>query len=382
MDIRLSAIRQALVPFAVIALAAACSSPAAAPAPTTAPAAPAATTAPAAAATSAPAATKPAAPAATTAPATTAATTAPAAQSGTMETVHYGIVGPSATIWPVLAAESQGYFEKNGVKLDMISTGASAKVAQQMTAGSLDIGDSGMPDFIRAIEQGAPMKIVASSVAAPPYSLDAAANIKTWQDLKGKTVILGGTHDVTVIFFNAMAEGNGLKPGDFEYTYAGATGDRYAALKSGSVQAAILFPPFNFRAQDEGYNDLGETTTYLKDFPFTGFAVNTNWANSHKTALTNFLKAQLQGVAWLQDAKNKDAAVKLLADKTNTTPADGAKTYDLFMKINAYKKDGIITDQGMQTVLNALADFGDLPKPPPPPSKYMDMQYVKAASSS
>ncbi len=378
MTVRVSALRRALAPLAVVGLlAAACASPAAqapAAAPTTAPAA-APTTAPAAKPTTAPAA------AATTAPA--AATTAPAAQPAALEDVHYGIVGPSATIWPVLAAESQGYFEKNGVRLDMISTGASAKVAQQMTAGSLDIGDSGMPDFIRAIEQGAPMKIVASSVAAPPYSLDAASNIKTWQDLKGKTVILGGTHDVTVIFFNAMAEGNGLKPGDFEYTYAGATGDRYAALKSGSVQAAILFPPFNFRAEDEGYNHLGDTTTYLKDFPFTGFAVNTNWANSHKDALTHFLKAQLQGVAWLYDPKNKDAAVKLLADKTNTTPEDGAKTYDLFFsQINAYKKDGIITDQGMQTVLNALADFGDLPKPPPPPSKYMDMQYVKAAASS
>ena len=50
---------------------------------------------------------------------------------------------------------------------------------------------------------------------------------------------------------------NGVKPGEFDMTFAGATSARFSALQAGAVDAAILTPPFNFHAQSAGFTLLG-----------------------------------------------------------------------------------------------------------------------------
>ena len=73
------------------------------------------------------------------------------------------------------------------------------------------------------------------------------------EDIKGKLVSVGGAKDITRIFVERMLEPNGVKPGEFDMTFAGATSARFAALQAGAVDAAILTPPFNFHAQTAGF---------------------------------------------------------------------------------------------------------------------------------
>ena len=79
----------------------------------------------------------------------------------------------------------------------MVVVGAGA--AQQLAAGALNLGYSGFPDFIRATNQGAPIKIVINAISAPPYGVYAKPAIKKISDLKGKTVSIGGSKDITLI---------------------------------------------------------------------------------------------------------------------------------------------------------------------------------------
>ena len=66
-----------------------------------------------------------------------------------------------------------------------------------------------------------------------------------------------------------MLEPNGVKPGEFDMTFAGATSARFSALQAGAVDAAILTPPFNFHAQTAGFTLLGHAVDYV-DMPFAG----------------------------------------------------------------------------------------------------------------
>lgn len=299
------------------------------------------------------------------------------------ETIVFGIVGKTATLWPYYVAEKQGFIAAHGVKIDLIATGASANVSQQLAAASLDLGESGLPDFVRAINAGAPIKIIGGGVATPPYSVLADPSIKTWDQLKGKTVIIGGTHDITRIYFDTMAEAHGLKDSDFTFTYAGATNNRYAALNSRSVAAAILFPPFDFHAEAQGFTNLGNVQQYLKNFPFTGYSVNTVWATKHADTIVAYLKAYLQAVRWLYNPANRDAASAILADATNTDRADAVKTYDLFFRqINAYRNDGTISPVGFKLLLDALVKIGDLRPPVPPVSRFIDDSYIRRANAA
>src|SRR6185312_17543176 len=106
-------------------------------------------------------------------------------------------------------------------------------------------------------------------------------SIKSIAELKGKLISVGGSKDITRIFVEQMLAPNGVKPSEFDLTFAGATSARFSALQAGAVDAAILTPPFNFHAQSAGFTLLAHTIQYV-DMPFAGISVNTNWAASHQ----------------------------------------------------------------------------------------------------
>jgi ABC-type nitrate/sulfonate/bicarbonate transport system substrate-binding protein len=173
---------------------------------------------------------------------------APAAAA---ETVTIGTVGQaSANLWPVFIGLEKGFFAAEDLKVDVIYVQSSAQLVQQITAGSLDICMStGLVDPMRAIGMGAPIAIVRVEVQAPPYALLAKPSIKRLADLKGKVISLGGPKDITRIYVERMLAPHGVQPGEFDMVFAGATSARFAALQSGAVDAAILAPPFSFRAE-------------------------------------------------------------------------------------------------------------------------------------
>ena len=106
----------------------------------------------------------------------------------------------------------------------------------------------------------------------------AKSAIKELKDLKGKVISLGGPKDITSIYVERMLAPHGVKPGEFDMVFAGATSARASALQAGAVDAAILLPPFNFHAEAAGFNELGLTVDYAPELPFSGTVVNRNWA--------------------------------------------------------------------------------------------------------
>lgn len=288
-----------------------------------------------------------------------------------------GYVSEGALQWPEYVAKEKGWFSDNKIAVEMLPVGGGA--AQQLAAGALNIGYSGFPDFIRATDQGAPVKIIINGVDTPPYEVFAKPAIKRIAELKGKIISVGGSKDVTLIYISAMLASAGLKPNDVDYVYAKATPDRLAALISGGADAAILYPPATFRAAASGYTNLGDIGQFLKDFPFTVWATNTAWAKEHRDALLGYVRAYSRAVTWLYDQRNKDEAVALLVKYAKQDPKDSAATYDYFTKIRAYSADGLISQSGYKKMTDALVSFGDLHTPIPPPSKFIDDSFVKAA---
>jgi ABC-type nitrate/sulfonate/bicarbonate transport system substrate-binding protein len=299
-----------------------------------------------------------------------------------LQSIDFGVTAKTATEWPTLIADSLGFFEKNGIKLNYILTGSSAAVSQQLAAGSINIGGNSSTQLIQAVQGGAPIKYVLSTVITAPYTLVAQKDIKTMDQLKGKTIIIGGETDITHYFLDTMLRPNGLKPEDYALTFAGATNNRYAALQSGSVAAALLFPPFDFLAVSQGYNDLGNVQKYLPSFLFTGYAVNTEWAKSHSDLIVSFIKGYLEGLQWLYNSENKSKAIELLKGMTNTSVENGEKTYDaLITKIQAFSQTGKTEDATLEKVINALVELKQIKAPLPQPAKFYDNQYIELAAS-
>jgi ABC-type nitrate/sulfonate/bicarbonate transport system substrate-binding protein len=284
-------------------------------------------------------------------------------QAGAADVVSVGSVdATSANLWPFHIASKNGYFDAANIKIDLVFAQSNASVIQQLAAGSYAVAPTaGMVDPIRAIDKGAPVALVRIVIQSPPYALLAKPEIKKIEDLKGKTIIIGGAKDITRIFTERMLEPHGLHSGDYDYVFAGATSARFAALKSGAVDAALLTMPFNFFAEAAGYSNLGFTFDYLPDMPFAGMAVNRDWAAANGDVLRRFLDAYNKGVAFFDDPQNREDVVKLQMEVSKIDRDDVEKSYGFLRDKNLFEPTGQVSKRKVGSVIDALRDLGDLP---------------------
>ena len=266
----------------------------------------------------------------------------------------------NATHWPAYIANEKGFFKEGGIEIEFLVTQSSSAAIQQLAAGSADMSLSGMPDAIRAIDQGAPVRMLRIEVGPSPYEIFGAKDVKSFADLPKKTVMIGGAKDITRVYFEDMAKAKGLDPKDVDYVFSGSTASRFAALNSGSIGATILFPPFNFKAEGLGFNRLGASADFTKNLPFSAYSVNLAWAQKNKPAIQGFTKALAKGVDWFMDTKNKQEAIAILIKAAKADPADAASSYNLLQKIRAFERDGVIEGSGFENLLKLIKDQGDL----------------------
>lgn len=279
------------------------------------------------------------------------------------EQVTLGSVGQaSANLWPSLIAIDKGFFAAADLKVDILYVQSSAALVQQVTAGSIGVSIStGLADPLRAVGMGAPISIVRIEVQAPPYDLVAKSSIGSIKELKGKVISLGGPKDITRIYVERMLEPNGVKPGEFDMVFAGATAARASALVAGAVDAAILLPAFNFQAEANGFRSLGLTVDYVRDLPFSGTTVNNAWAVANKDTLAKLLRAQDQSVVWFEDEKNRAEAVRILRKASGLSEDDVEKAYDFFRNAHLFEPSGKVSRSKLANLAKAMESLGDLP---------------------
>jgi NitT/TauT family transport system substrate-binding protein len=263
---------------------------------------------------------------------------AAARAAGAAEQIEVGSVGSaSAVLWPHYIAEAKGFYGDAGLKIDLVASQTGSEMLQSITAGSTTIGiAAGIADPMNAFAAGAGIAIVAIDGASGPYAVMAKKEIPSLKALKGRIVTVDGPKGATMVYFNKMLEANGLSVKDIDFTYAGSTAARFAALQSGTVDAAILTAPQLFTAESLGFANLGYAIDYAKDVPFTAEIVNVTWAEAHKATARKFLDAYMRAEAWFDDGKNEAEAERILAAATKMNEGDIAKSYAFLRKIDFF----------------------------------------------
>ena len=305
-----------------------------------------------------------------------------AASAQQVATLQIAEVSKTAGEWATYVATELGYFKRYNVDPQPVVVGSASATVQQLLAGAADVAESSPTQVVESITNGAQVHDICERMTSAPYAFVGAKQVHSYRDLKGKTVIIGGPTDITVIFTEKMFATEGVKMSDVNFTYAGGTTERYAALLSGGVAAAILFPPFDSRAAEQGYPVLGTLPPVLPQFDFLGWVVTDKFAQEHADVLVRFLKGYLRGVRWLNDPKNKAQAIAILSKNTNTVPGDAAKTYDAFVgKNKLFSATGITDAKSYETVRDALIQIKVISPPGLPASKFFDNRLVQQANA-
>lgn len=285
-----------------------------------------------------------------------------------LEKISVGAIGSASPLgWPWYIGLKKGLFAAEGLDFDLIFTPSAPNLLQQLSAGSLDLAmSSGLVDPIRAINKGASVALILVELQAAPYVLMAKPEIKSLASLKGKTIAVGGFNDITNIYLDRMVAPSNIHRGEFDMKFFGNTPSRYAALQAGAVDAAMLSPPANFYAEAAGYNRLGFVKDYAGDLPFSGSAVNKSWAEQHRDLVKKIVAVYAQGVGWFLDDKNRDEAVKIMAEVSQGRSEDILKSYDFLRQGDYFATNGVVSKSKLKSLVAAMHQLGDIETMPEP----------------
>jgi ABC-type nitrate/sulfonate/bicarbonate transport system substrate-binding protein len=357
-------------------LAAACAP--AAPSPTAAPSKPAEAPRPAAPA----AAAQPAASPAAAAPAAT--TSAPAAAPAKLDTVTYSIPSPNGFHVPILVGVDKQIFEQRGIKVDMVASGSSGvAMTQAVLGGSLHFAPVTIATALAAQVKEPDLMMIMGQFVGVPYSILTLPEIKSVQELKGKTagataLKVGG--DIEAI--RLMLGENGLKlEQDYTVVVSGGTAERIAALQNRSVQFEAQLEPQITQIKDMGFVELmrGSDIPALRTPVQVVLIAKKSWYQQNEDVAVRFVRGYLDTLAYLYDPKNKDDVLAVIQKeaKVEAGPANALYTRNV-EQLQAYIKDCMITESAMASAISLMNKL-DI-EAPDNPMRFVDMSLVQKAS--
>jgi ABC-type nitrate/sulfonate/bicarbonate transport system substrate-binding protein len=283
---------------------------------------------------------------------------------------------------PLLAAQSQGFFAKRGLKVDVRIAPDSDELREGLAHGRYQIVHAGVDNAV-AMAEVAKIDIAIVMGGDNGFNrLIVQPGIKSYADLRGKAVIVDAPDTAFAFLMYEMLRKNGLNKGDYEIKPVGASFRRLEImLKDKTAAAAMLNMPFTLRAAAAGLGDLGSAVEALGPYQGTGAFVLRKWAAGNSDVLVRYMQAYVEGLRWGVDPKNREQAIKLYVDALKLNEAMAART----LAIAAHPTDGLTRDARLDSdgFKNVLALRANVMKQwagsPPAPEKYLDGSYYAKA---
>ena len=234
---------------------------------------------------------------------------------------------PAMVDTPLFVALSQGFFEKNGLSVEMISFSTGPALVGALLSGSTNFIDGGgallsFPQVIHGYKvrgvanfwaQNFYTVIVRSSLPTPNAEKPYPAPVR---DLKGKKIGVVALGSTTSAMVETILRDAGLHPGqDVTLVPAGGIPTAMAALVSGQIDGYLSFPPMN-QLLDARYPGSYKVMLAAPQLPpllrinfFNHVATTQEFIDKNPKAVLAMCKSIHEGLEWLRSPTNFDAAV-------------------------------------------------------------------------
>ena len=293
---------------------------------------------------------------------------------------------PGAQSLPVLAAASQGIFERHGLKVEVLFTRTSDEQREGLAKGEFDIAQAAVDNAVAMVELARQDVVIVSGGDSSMNELVVQPDIRGYADLKGHTLLVDALNTAYALQLKKILLMNGLKDGvDYKLNPIGGTALRLRGLKENKeFKAAMLNPPFVIDAKAAGLKSMGAAVDLIGPYQATGTFVLRQWGAQHRDALERYLAGFIEGTRWAVAPANKDAAVKILSERLKITPEVASKTWDILADPKVgLARDGAFDMQGFRNVLALRAEIeGSWGGRAPAPERYVDLSYYENALRS
>ena len=277
---------------------------------------------------------------------------------------------------PLYVADSLGYFEDEGLDVDIILTSGANNVAAALMSGDVEIGLCGSEQTIYIYNEGAEDYLInfAGLTKRDGSFLVSREKIDNFsvKDLKDAWIIGGRTGGMPAMTLAYTMFENGIKANiDTSIDFAAMSG----AFIAGSGDFVTLFEPNALKLEQEGYGYVVESVGKLGgEVPYTVFNAKKSYIEGNKDIIEKFTKAIQKGLDYVYTNDSQVIAEKISSYFPDNTINEIKTVIDRYMENDSWYKTTYITKEGFDHI-KEIIDFNGLLKKDVPYEVLIDNTY-------
>ena len=288
-----------------------------------------------------------------------------------MKTITVNEVTRSVFYAPQYVAINNGYFEENGMKIEL-STGQGADaVMTAVLSGQCDIGFAGPEASIYVYNEG---KEDYTQVFAQMTKRDGSFLVAkedtdnfSWQDLKGKTVIPGRKGGVPYMTLEYVLKKNGINPQTDLTLDDSIKFDLMAgAFSSGDAEYVTLFEPTASLTEKEGKGyvvaSVGEASG---EIPYTAYFAKKSYIENNEDTIQKFTNAIYKGQQYVKEHTSTEIAEVIQSFFPDTDIEQLANAVQSYKDIDAWNETPVLKEEAYQRLEEVMTMAGELQEKAP-----------------
>ena len=231
-----------------------------------------------------------------------------------LRTVRVAIHREPIAFLPLRVAETLGYYQAEGLAVELSETAGGTKAIEALLGGSVDVAAGSMSDAVQLAAEGHDVRGFLVLYDRPSLALavgPVAHNIRTIRDLRGRTVGVSAPGSASHQFLNFLLVSNGLTPEDVSTVSVGMSASSIAALDHGKVDAAILIASAITLFEDrhphaqllaDTRTPAGSRDAFGSDvFPGVSLLTEDKWLQDNRDTARRFVRAVKKGMRWVRE---------------------------------------------------------------------------------
>lgn len=267
---------------------------------------------------------------------------------------------------PQYAAISKGYFEEEGIDVELTLTPGADAVTAAVLSGDVQIGFSGTEATIYVYNGGEKdyLQVFAALTKRDGAFLVSREKIDnfTLDDLRGKTVIGGRKGGMPEMVFEYILKQNGIDPQtDLNINQGIDFGSTAAAFSEGSGDFTVEFEPSATALEMEGKGyvvaSLGTDSGYV---PYTAYSAKKSYLDKHPEIIQSFTNALQKGMDFVQLHTPEEIASVIAPQFPETDLKTITAIVNRYYTQDTWKADLIFEKESFELLQDILESAGEL----------------------
>ena len=295
----------------------------------------------------------------------------PGSNDDALKTINVSEVTRSVFYSPQYVAIHEGFFEKNGLKIELTTGQGADAVMTSVLSNQVDIGFAGPEASIYVYNEGKEdhTQVFAQLTKRDGSFLVAKENTEdfSWNDLKGKTVIPGRRGGVPYMTFEYVLKKNGINPKTDLVLDDSIKFDLMAgAFSSGSAEYVTLFEPTASMTEMQGKGyvvaSVGEASG---EIPYTAYFAKKSYMSKNEDVIQGFTNAIYEGQKWVKEHTAREIAESVQEFFPGTDLETLEAAIQSYKDIDAWNDTPILTQESFERLEEVMIEAGELEKQVP-----------------